>query len=110
MSKDNAACHLSFAEQWLMTKCRFDAIRKAREWILTTEAARRVGLYSQPQATPLPPRYDPEELLGIINPDIRQPMDMMEIILRIVDDSRLNVFKPSFGKAMITAWAHIHGR
>ena len=79
-------------------KCRFDAIRKAREWILTTEAARRVGLYSQPQATPLPPRYDPEELLGIINPDIRQPMDMMEIILRIVDDSRLNVFKPVLWK------------
>ena len=88
---------------------RFDAIRKAREWILTTEAAQRVGQHSKPQAMPLPPRYDQEELLGIINPDIRQPMDMMEIILRVVDDSRLSLFKPAFGKAMITAWAHIHG-
>ena len=88
---------------------RFDAIRKAREWILTTEAAQRVGQHSKPQAMPLPPKYDQEELLGIINPDIRQPMDMMEIILRIVDDSRLSLFKPTFGKAMITAWAHIHG-
>jgi acetyl-CoA carboxylase carboxyltransferase component len=87
----------------------FDAIRKAREWILTTEAAQRVGRHSQPQAIPSPPRYDPEELLGIINPDIRAPMDMMEILLRIVDDSRLELFKPTFGTAMITAYAHIHG-
>jgi acetyl-CoA carboxylase carboxyltransferase component len=36
-------------------------------------------------------------------------MDMMEIILRIVDDSRIEQFKPSFGKGMITGWAHIHG-
>lgn len=87
----------------------FDAIRKAREWILTTEAAQRVGKFSQPLTSSLPPKYDPEELLGIIDPDIRAPMDMMEIILRIVDDSRLELFKSTFGTAMITSYAHIHG-
>ena len=87
----------------------FDAIHKAREWILTTEAAQRVGKYSQPQSQPSPPKYDPEEILGIVNPDIRAPMDMMEIILRLVDSSRLSIFKPTFGTAMITAYAHIHG-
>ncbi len=92
-----------------LTTTRFDAIRQAREWMLTTEAARQIGLYSRPQALPRPPKYDPEEMFGIINPDIRQPMDMMEIILRIVDDSRLQIFKPTFGKMMITAWTHIHG-
>lgn len=56
------------------------------------------------------PLSDPDELLGIINPDIRMPMDMMEIILRLVDGSRVEQFKPDFGKGMITAWAHIQGK
>lgn len=94
----------------LTASARFDAIRKAREWVLTTEAARRVGKYSQPDVSPRPPLYDAEELLGVVNPDIRLPMDMMEIILRIVDDARLELFKPLWGKAMITTWAFIHGR
>ena len=37
-------------------------------------------------------------------------MDMWEIILRIVDGSRLEEFKPSFGKGMITTFAYIHGK
>ncbi|OAL34336.1 hypothetical protein AYO20_06389 [Fonsecaea nubica] len=87
----------------------FDAIQKAREWVLTTTAARLVGRYSQPEVPPRPPLYDPDELYGIVNPDIRQPLDMMEVLLRIVDDARLESFKPLWGKAMITAWAYIHG-
>ncbi|KIW77811.1 hypothetical protein Z517_07644 [Fonsecaea pedrosoi CBS 271.37] len=87
----------------------FDAIRKAREWVLTTTAARLVGRYGQPEVPPRPPLYDPDELYGIVNPDIRQPLDMMEVLLRIVDDARLESFKPLWGKAMITAWAYIHG-
>lgn len=87
----------------------FDAIRKAREWVLTTEAAGRVGKFSKPQVQPAPPKYDPEELLGIVNPDVRAPLDMMEVILRIVDSSSLEIFKPTFGTAMIAAFAHIHG-
>lgn len=35
---------------------------------------------------------------------------MMEVIIRIVDDSRIELFKPMFGKGMITAWAKIHGK
>jgi acetyl-CoA carboxylase carboxyltransferase component len=34
---------------------------------------------------------------------------MMEVILRIVDDSRLEQYKPLYGKGIITAWAYIHG-
>ena len=50
-----------------------------------------------------------ESLLGIIDPDTRQSLDMMEVLLRIVDDSRIEIFKPAYGKGMITAWAYIHG-
>jgi acetyl-CoA carboxylase carboxyltransferase component len=56
------------------------------------------------------PLYDSEDLFGIVNPDIRMPMDMLEIILRLVDGSRVEQFKPNFGAGMITAWAHIQGK
>lgn len=59
--------------------------------------------------TPTEPRYPVEDLLSLVNPDIRKPFDMLEVLLRIVDDSRLSVFKPKYGTNMITAWAHIQG-
>jgi hypothetical protein len=51
-----------------------------------------------------------EDLLSIVNPDIRKPFDMREVMLRIVDDSRLSLFKPKYGPNIITAWAHIMGK
>lgn len=61
-------------------------------------------------ADPLPPRYPIDDILSIVNPDIRKPFDMREVLLRIVDDSRLSEFKPKYGTNMLTAWAHILGR
>lgn len=58
---------------------------------------------------PLAPRYPIEDLLSLVNPDIRKPFDMSEVLLRLVDDSRLSVFKPKYGPNMVTAWAHIMG-
>lgn len=58
---------------------------------------------------PVAPRYPVEDLLSIVNPDIRKPFDMQEVLLRIVDDSCLALFKPKYGPNMITAWAHILG-
>lgn len=86
---------------------RFDAIHKSREWVASLQA--RVpsvpGLIGS-----LPPRYPIEDVLSIVNPDIRKPFDMREVLLRIVDDSRLSVFKPKYGPNMTTASAHIMGR
>lgn len=47
--------------------------------------------------------------MAIVDPDIRKPFNMMEVLIRIVDDSRLLNFKPSFGRNLITAWANILG-
>jgi len=55
-------------------------------------------------------KYDVEEILGLVAPDIRQLLDMTEVILRIVDGSRVSQFKPRFGQGILTVWAHIHGR
>ncbi|GHD59020.1 methylcrotonoyl-CoA carboxylase [Thalassobaculum fulvum] len=58
---------------------------------------------------PAPPRYDPEEIYGLMPPDLRQPIEIREVIARIVDDSRLDEFKPLYGPSLVTGFAHIHG-
>ncbi|MGH9115200.1 MAG: acyl-CoA carboxylase subunit beta, partial [Acidimicrobiales bacterium] len=58
---------------------------------------------------PEPPRHDPEELLGLMPPDLRSPVDAREIISRVVDGSRFEEFKPRYGPTLVTGWAHVHG-
>lgn len=58
---------------------------------------------------PEPPAYDPDELYGIVSPDLSKPYDIREVIARIVDGSRFLEFKELFGQAMVCGWAHIHG-
>ena len=85
----------------------FDALRKAREWVASLSPP---STSSQRQIRPaLSPRYPADEILSLVNPDIRQPFDMTEVLLRIVDDSRLLMFKADYGKNLITAWCHILG-
>eukprot|EP00029_Vermamoeba_vermiformis_P012429 TRINITY_DN7246_c0_g1_i1.p1 TRINITY_DN7246_c0_g1~~TRINITY_DN7246_c0_g1_i1.p1 ORF type:complete len:537 (+),score=178.41 TRINITY_DN7246_c0_g1_i1:38-1648(+) len=55
------------------------------------------------------PLYDPDELLGIVSPDVRLPFEAREVIARLVDGSRFNEFKPSYGSTLVTAWAEVHG-
>lgn len=56
-----------------------------------------------------PPLYDEEELLGIVNEDLRVPFDIRGIIARIVDGSRFEEFKPLYGPTLVTGWASLHG-
>src|SRR4051812_34299895 len=42
------------------------------------------------------PRYDPADIYGIVNADIRKPYDVREIIARIVDGSRFDEFKERY--------------
>ena len=44
-----------------------------------------------------PPRYDVEELLGIMPMDYKRPVDMKEVIARIVDDSDFLEFGAHYG-------------
>jgi acyl-CoA carboxylase subunit beta len=60
-------------------------------------------------AAPEPPRYDQEELLGMLPADLRTPVDAREIIARVVDGSRFEEFKPRYGPTLVTGWAEIHG-
>ncbi|MFD6858891.1 acyl-CoA carboxylase subunit beta [Rhodococcus sp. NPDC060090] len=57
----------------------------------------------------LEPRYDAEELIGIVPDDLRRPFDPREVIARIVDDSDFDEFKPLYGSSLVTGWAQLHG-
>ncbi len=56
-----------------------------------------------------PPRYDAEELLGIMPEDYKRPVDMKEVIARIVDDSDFLEFAANYGPATVCGHAAIEG-
>lgn len=68
---------------------------------------------SQPAAQPRaaePPRYDAEELLGVVPVDYRQPYDVREVVARIVDGSEFLEFKPLYGPQTVCGHARIEGQ
>ncbi|WP_187334830.1 carboxyl transferase domain-containing protein [Novosphingopyxis iocasae] len=58
---------------------------------------------------PRPPKFDAEELYGIVPQDVRQPYDVHEIIARLVDGSEFQEFKALYGETLVCGFAHIHG-
>lgn len=56
-----------------------------------------------------PPIYDPQEIYGIIPDSLKKPMDIKEIIARIVDGSVFHEFKALYGTTVVCGFAHIHG-
>ena len=58
---------------------------------------------------PRPPKYDAEELYGIIPEDVRAPYDVHEVIARIVDASEFHEFKANYGTTLVCGFAHIWG-
>jgi acyl-CoA carboxylase subunit beta len=55
------------------------------------------------------PLYNTDEILGIVNPDVKIPFDAREVIARIIDGSEFSEFKPNFGSTLVCGWAEIHG-
>lgn len=56
-----------------------------------------------------PPIYPSTEIYGLIPPSIREPLDIKEIIARIVDGSEFHEFKALYGTTLVCGFAHIHG-
>jgi len=57
-----------------------------------------------------PPRYDIDELCGIVPVNTRHPYDVREVIARIVDDSDFLEFKAGYGSDTVCGHAAIEGR
>ena len=56
-----------------------------------------------------PQAHDVEDLLGLIPSDNRTPVDIKEIIARVVDGSKFHEFKSRYGTTLVCGFAHIHG-
>jgi acetyl-CoA carboxylase carboxyltransferase component len=83
-----------------------DALRIGRE-IVASLNWRKLG--PGPTRPADEPRYDPEELLGIAPVDLRVPFDPREVFARVVDGSRFDEYKPTYGTSLVTGWASLHG-
>jgi len=58
---------------------------------------------------PEEPAYDPSEIYGVVNADIRKPYDVREIVARLVDGSRFDEFKERYATTVVTGFARLHG-
>ncbi|SDE52798.1 Acetyl-CoA carboxylase, carboxyltransferase component [Blastococcus fimeti] len=83
-----------------------DAIRMCREAVSHLNW-RKAG--PEPSLTADEPVHDPEELLGLVSRDLRQPVDVRDVVARVADGSRFEEFKPRWGPTLVCGWASIHG-
>ncbi len=60
-------------------------------------------------APPQPPHRDPAEIYTLVSRDPKIPSDNREIVLRLVDDSRFQEFKPLYGDTLLCGFARING-
>lgn len=98
-------CRVSGLGEYLAEDDR-DAIGIARNVI--------AGLGWSPQTSvdtdPAPPTLDQEDLLTLFSEDLRQPVDMREVIARLTDRSELLEFKADYGSATVCAQGRIYGQ
>jgi acyl-CoA carboxylase subunit beta len=83
-----------------------DAIRMCREVVSHLN-------WRKPGPAPAPvidePVHDPEDLLGLVSRDLRQAVDVRDVVARVVDGSRFEEFKGRYGSTVVCGWAAIHG-
>jgi geranyl-CoA carboxylase beta subunit len=84
-----------------------DAIRIAREIMDSLDW--NADLPAPARAAVKAPRFDGEELLGVMPSDYKTPVDMKEVIARLVDDSEFREFGALYGSATVCGHARIDG-
>lgn len=99
-------CSISGLGDYLARDDR-DAIRIAREIVAMLDWHRDADTTTRPTARL--PRYDAADLLGLMPADDKTPVDMREIIARIVDDSAFLEFSAGYGAATLCGHARIDG-
>ncbi|GAB4545148.1 MAG: propionyl-CoA carboxylase [Anaerolineae bacterium] len=82
------------------------ALELCREIVASLNTRKQVTADLQ---APIPPRYDPSEIYGIIPRTFRETYDAHELIARIVDGSLFRAFKPRYGETLVCGWARLEG-
>jgi len=55
------------------------------------------------------PKFDKEEILGIIPSNLKKPFDIRELVKRFIDSSEFIEFKENYGRTMFCCWTKING-
>lgn len=55
------------------------------------------------------PELNPEEIYGLVNVENSKPYDVVEVIKRMVDESKFEEFKQEYGKTIVCGYARIEG-
>ncbi len=72
----------------------------------------KIGHFSKAgfdRAEPKPPVLDPEEIYRLFPTASNKPYKTIEILKRLVDDSKLTFYKQDYGKTILCAYARIDG-
>lgn len=56
-----------------------------------------------------PPKFEGEDLYGILPSDRMKPYDMYQVLARIIDGSELDEYKGDYGKTIVTGYARVDG-
>jgi len=82
------------------------AIAICRNIIYSFSSPEKQSIATKPFKDPI---YDPNELYGILQPDLKKPVDAKEIIARLVDGSYFHEFKANYAPTLVCGFAHIMG-
>jgi 3-methylcrotonyl-CoA carboxylase beta subunit len=82
------------------------ALALCRDIVANLNTERPIGVSLAKAAEP---KYDSNELDGIVPDDLKKQYDVREVIARLVDGSEFDEFKALYGATLVTGFAHIHG-
>jgi 3-methylcrotonyl-CoA carboxylase beta subunit len=97
-SISGVADHMAENDVHALQICRniFETLPKSRQQHLERQASEH-------------PYYDPQELYGIAPLNFKKPVDVREVIMRMIDGSRFHEFKAKYGTTLVTGFAYVHG-
>lgn len=83
-----------------------DALDRVKRTMAKIGASEKAGFNREKPQKPL---KNPQEIYGILPESRAEQFDMMEIILRLVDNSEFDEYKAGYGQTLITGYARIDG-
>jgi acetyl-CoA carboxylase carboxyltransferase component len=61
------------------------------------------------RVAPVAPKLDAQELLGMLPADRTKPYDMRELVLRLLDNSEFEEYKPEYGQTILCGLGRLDG-
>lgn len=86
-----------------------DALRIVRNIVSCLYEPQRGAGWGTDPITPEDPLYDPKDLYALVPANARHPMQMREVLARVLDGSRFQEFKANYGTTLICGFGRFYG-